>query len=477
MLDPTGQRVTVMGLGRFGGGVGVTRWLCAQGCRVLVTDAKPADQLREPIADIQELIDAGQVTLRLGEHRESDFTGADLVIANPAVPRPWDNRYLCAASRAGVPITTEIRLAIERLPSRDRTVGITGSAGKSTTSAMVAGALKTVLGAHRVHLGGNIGGSLLESVATMQPDDWAVLELSSAQLHWLTADAGYPGAPGFSPRIAVLTNLTPNHIDWHGDVMHYVRSKGQIARDQVETLDTFITVFDGPSNLALYHWPQPVCRMIHLHPLDAKTDPWPVAEHLRLRIPGAHNRLNARVAGAAAVAAALADDPSREPGDAARRCAEAISAFPGLPHRLAFVGEARGVRYFNDSKCTTPEAALLAVRAFADDPEVGLSRVHLIAGGYDKGSNLWPVAELAFDIAGLYCIGATGARLASVDAKVGSGGHVQMCGTLDAAAAAAAARARPGDVVLLSPACASWDQFTNYEQRGERFAALVRGLT
>lgn len=477
MLDVRNQRVTVMGLGRFGGGVGVTRWLCAQGCRVLVTDAKPADQLREPIADIQDLIDAGQVSLRLGEHRESDFADTDLAIANPAVPKPWDNRYLNAASAAGVPITTEIRLAIERLPSRDRTVGITGAAGKSTTSAMIAAALKAALGEQRVHLGGNIGGSLLDSVVAMKRDDWVVLELSSAQLHWLSAGAGYAAAQGFSPRIAVLTNLTPNHVDWHGDVMNYVRSKGQIARDQVETLDTFITVFDGPRNLALYHWPQPRARLIHLHPTDPKTDPWPAAEAMRLRIPGAHNRLNARVAATAAIAAALADDPARDAGVLARRCAEAIGAFPGLAHRLAFAGEARAVRYYNDSKCTTPEAALLAVQAFADDPEVGLSRIHLIAGGYDKGSDLWPVAELARDIAGLYCIGATGPRLASVEAKAGPRARVQLCNTLDAAVAAAAQRARPGDVVLLSPACASWDQFTNYEARGDRFVSLVKGLT
>lgn len=482
MLDIGGKRVTVMGLGRFGGGVGVARWLAAQGCDVLVTDMKPGKDLAEPLADIHDLVERGQVRLRLGEHNVSDFTDTDVVVANPAVPTPWNNRFLRAAQAGGVRITTEIRLAVERLPARRRTIGVTGSAGKSTTTSMIAHALRRALGPGRVHLGGNIGGSLLAEIDAITPEDWVVLELSSAQLHWLDVNAGYRGAPGFSPSIAVLTNLTPNHVDWHGDVDHYVRSKELIVKHQLAggragEGDVFITVYDPERNLALYRWAQPTAGTIHLHPSDPATDPWPVGAHLNVRLPGAHNRLNGRVAATAVVAALRreASTAGQHPDALARVAGEGVSDFGGLRHRLEFVAERAGVKYYNDSKCTTPEACLLAVEAFASDPEVGAARVHLIAGGYDKKVDLWPVAMLAERLGGLYTIGATGPLLASVEAKIAGRGHVQSCGTLDAAVAAARARAQAGDVVLLSPACASWDQFTNYEARGERFAALARG--
>ncbi len=487
MLDVRNRRVTVMGLGRFGGGVGVARWLASQGCRVLVTDLKPEKDLAEPIADVQDLVRSGAITLRLGEHREADFTDADIVIANPAVPKPWDNRFLKAAEAARVPITTEIRLAVERLPSRARTIGITGSAGKSTTSAMIAHALRTLTGT--AHLGGNIGGSLLSDLSGIKSGDWVVLELSSAQLHWLSDGVGYRDAEGFSPHIAVLTNLTGNHIDWHGSLEHYVASKEHIIRHQTpahtspRSRDIFITVYDEENNLALSRWGFARGHSVHLHPGDPSSDPWPVDPHISMRLPGSHNRLNARVAAITATFAmhSAAGPLGVDPKETAKAAAVAVSRFPGLPHRLAFVGERNGVRFFNDSKCTTPEAALLAVKAFEDEHGVGgtdgAARVHLIVGGYDKGSDMLAVAALAPRLAGLYCIGKTGPAIAALaQGRSGEGGYVEVCDILDRAVSAASSRAKSGDVVLLSPACASWDQFTNYEFRGQRFAELVGGL-
>lgn len=434
-----GQRVTVMGLGRFGGGVGVARWLVERGADVLVTDLEPPEKLGSSVALIQDLVDRGSVALRLGGHNVSDFTDRDLVIASPAVPKPWDNRFLRAAGAAGVPVTTEMGLLVERLPNRAKVIAVTGSAGKSTTAAMIHHILSD--GAAPSVFGGNIGGSLLNSLGReITAGTWVVLELSSFMLHWIGTGTT------FGPRLAVVTNCTSNHVDWHGTFEHYERSKKQILTHQ------------RPGDVAV---------------LDASVGSWnvapgvtgivvPVADRVSgLRIPGAHNQHNAAVAVRAATACDAGVDR-----DAAE---EAVRGFAGLPHRLQFVGNRAGVRCYNDSKATTPEATLLAIDAFADDP--GAARVHLIAGGYDKGSDLSPISRAAPTLAGLYTIGQTGAGMA---AEAGAKGRYY--GTLEKAVEAALGRTRPGDVLLMSPGCASWGQFENYEARGKRFAELVGGV-
>jgi len=418
--DFTNQRITIMGLGRFGGGLGAARWLFAQGARVHITDMQPESSLAPSLRSLGK---HERLTFRLGEHVESDFTDADLVVANPAVPQPWSNRFLCTARDANVPITTEIRLLVERL-NRDRVIGVTGSAGKSTTTAMIHHALESI--GERAHLGGNIGGSLLSALEDINHHrDWIVLELSSAMLYWLDADVGAPGTTGFSPHVSVLTNIAPNHLDWHGTFEHYERSKRVIFKHQRE------------GDIAI---DAPKCA----HPAP-----------IPLMIPGAHNQQNARVA-ALAVSCAL----NITPEDVAPH----LATFPGLPHRLQLITEVEGVRYFNDSKCTIPEATLLAVASFDDS-----RRVHLIAGGYDKKIDLSAIAHLAPSLAGLYTIGTTGPAIASLT----SSPNVIDCNSLANAVDCAAKRAKPGDVILLSPGCASWDQFDNYEQRGEAFATLA----
>lgn len=448
--DLSGQRITVMGLGRFGGGVAVTRYLAALGADILVTDLAKAETLSDAIAELQPLIDSTQVTLRLGEHNVSDFTTCDLVIANPAVPKPWDNRFLRAAAAASIPITTEIRLSIERIPVAATVVAVTGSAGKSTTAAMAAHALEKSWRRGRVVFAGNIGRSLLHE--DLSPDDCIVLELSSAQLHWLGPNSLTAEPAPLVPGAAVFTTLSKNHIDWHGSFEHYRDSKHWLATATREHAGTVIAseqaaeAFGFESHTALN-------------------------DKLELALPGQHNRANASLAFAAASCVLSASNqPAPE--------TSALSDFAGLPHRLELVTDTEipGGRFraFNDSKCTTPEGVRLAVDAFDQPDEVGASRVWLIAGGYDKGTDPAPIALAGARCARVFCIGDTGATIAASIER--QGGRATVLETLDRAVARAVAEIReskgPG-VLLLSPGFASWDQFANYEQRGEVFTAAI----
>lgn len=465
MFDCSGRRITVMGLGRFGGGLGVTRWLAEQGADVLLTDLDDGAHLQEPLAALQPHIDSGAITLHLGGHNVSDFTTCDLVVANPAVPRPWDNRYLRAARAAGIRITTEIEMLVERLPRRDRIIGVTGTAGKSTTSAMIAHILQQ--SGQRVHFGGNIGGSLLSALPGIDNDAWVVLELSSAMLHWLD---------GWSPHVAVVTGFAPNHLDWHGSLKHYEESKRRILRWQ-RAGDCVVL----PEDLASRGWTARAGVHRIVIPSHCRVD--------GLAVVGQHNEQNAAMAVFAC--AALRDRQLSE-----QACRDRLRTFPGLPHRLEFIGEVNGARFYNDSKSTTPEATLMALNAFAmhTSPQIwdnarseqeatnpsyhgtatcetieAAHAIHLIAGGYDKGSDLSPISAAAGNLAGLYTIGATGPQLAAAVP-----GRARDCGTLEQAVNTIFQNLHPGQIVLLSPGCASWDQFVNYEDRGNHFAALVR---
>jgi len=451
--DWSGKRVVVMGLGRFGGGVGAARWLAERGADLLITDLASPESLAPALRPLDDLVRERRISLCIGEHRESDFTGADVVVANPAIAQPWRDPFLRAAAGAGAQITTEIGLLTRRLPDRRCVIGVTGTAGKSTTAAMIAVALSNATG-RRAHLGGNIGGSLLPELERIAPDDWIVLELSSFMLYWLSGEAlGAAKGPGWSPGVAVVTNFAPNHLDWHGAVEHYAACKRSILRPM------------DPSDLALAHeslagWLD-ACGRERTRAVRAEE----AINAPPLSIPGAHNRMNAAMA--LAVVESLGGHES-----AAR---SALASFSGLPHRLERVDVDAPVRVFNDSKSTTPQAAAMALAAFDEPGEVGAGRVHLLAGGYDKGVDLAPLVEAACRAARAWCVGATGPAIAR--AVNAAGGRATECGDLGTAVARALEAARPGDVLLLSPGCASWDQFRDFQERGRRFVQAVQWLT
>lgn len=446
-FDFRGRRAVVMGLGAFGGGLGAAKWLAQQGARVLVTDTSPAKKLAEPMAKLADL----PIEYRLGEHRETDFAQADLVVVNPAVA--WmTSPYVQAAITAGVPLTTEINLLIQRLTCP--VIGITGSVGKSTTTALIHAALTAGL-AHqtgrKVWLGGNIGRSLLDDLPQIAADHIAVLELSSfmlemiAWLHW-------------SPQVAVVTNLVPNHLDRHGGMVEYAAAKQFILRYQRAEDVAFLNGDDAE----VATWGQYTPAQKQFWHLTGETFP--------MEMPGQHNQSNARAA--LAVLATV-------PGVNMTAAATAISTYPGLPHRLQRVHthtlNGRKVGFYNDSKATTCESSLTAVEAFASGTAI------FIVGGYDKHIDLSPFSRaLGEHAAAVLTIGATGPMLAEQIRAANPQAVVHEAENLPNACAQLATLLRQlpqATEVVLSPACASWGQFVNYEKRGELFTQLVQAIT
>jgi len=441
-----------MGLGLFGGGVGVTKRLVALGYDVTVTDLRDATTLEPSVAALAGL----PVRWRLGGHDRADFADARLVVVNPAVPP--GNEFVGAAIAAGASIDTEIGMFVRAC--KGRITGVTGSAGKSTTTALLAKILER--GPRRVFLGGNIGVSLLDKLDEIRADDLVVLELSSFQLHWLRRE-------NLRPSVGVLTNIAPNHLDWHGTIDAYAEDKSGIVPAAGGALvagadDARVVEIAGRAP----------CRVVWTSRGDAVPAGDAVfwrGDELVARRSGGEARLlrrsDSRLLGehvawnlASAAAAAL------ELGADAWNVRGGVRAFDGLPHRLKPIGTRRGVLCVDDSKATTPEATASALEAF-ERP------VLLLAGGYDKHLDPAPLVALAAAKAkAVLCYGATGPRLAELLRAAGAR-DVVLSETLAESVEAAWRLASEGDVLLLSPGHASWDQFRNYEDRAAAFAQAV----
>jgi UDP-N-acetylmuramoylalanine--D-glutamate ligase len=346
--------------------------------------------------------------------------GADVLVKSPGVPR--ENALVRAAE---IPIWSEVEVGYRLLPNP--ILGVTGTNGKTTTVEWLGSIFRAA--GREVAVAGNVGRALTGVEAS--PDAWIVCELSSFQLEDIHE---------FRPRVAVLVNLEPDHLDRHGTYEAYRDAKLRIFENQ--TGDDTAVLPRGFGRVA--------GRARHVE--FGFGDPLPAEPSL----PGAHNRENAAAATAAARAAGIPDEA----------IAEALRTFPGVAHRLELVAEIAGVRYVNDSKATNTAAARRALAAY-DAP------LHVILGGSRKGE---PFDELARDLRGhTYLIGETAEELAAALDRAGV--PYVRCGDLTAAVAAAAEAAVPGDVVLLSPACASYDQFSDFEQRGEEFRRLVQNLS
>ncbi len=430
-----GARALVMGLGVHGGGAGVARFLAERGARVTVTDLQPAARLQASL----EALRGYDVRLVLGEHREEDFLQADFVVRNPAVPRT--SPYLRLAEAHGVPVVMEMTLFFLECPSR-QVVGITGTKGKTTTTCLVAEILKAA--GREVVMAGNLRVSALEQLSRIGPQTHVVLELSSFQLEGLECIRSSPAA-------SVITNLMRDHLNRYASLEEYFAAKKLIFRFQ--GIDGLVALnHDDPNSRPLAA--EAPGRVVWF----SREDAVPGAEHSRLR--GEHNRAN--MAAAAAITRAL--------GASERAIEQAIAGFAGVPYRQELIRERGGVQFVNDTAATTPEATLAALRA-ADRPVV------LIAGGADKALDFAALGEAirapGSPVKAVVLLEGTATE--KLAAAVGSKVRGRFL-DFRAAVEHAARLASPGEMVLLSPGCASFGMFANEFDRGDQFNAIVRNL-
>ncbi len=459
-LELRGQRVLLLGLGTFGGGLGAALHLIREGASVTIADRRGAADLAPSLAALK----GAKVRLCLGaDASEDEVAAADWIVASPAVP--WDVPPMRAAARLRKPVESEITLLVRLLPCR--WLGITGTNGKSTTTML---AMRTLAAAgRRVFGGGNLGGSLLDTWRELTADDAVVLELSSFQLEHL-------GEIGLGPDVAVLTNVTHDHLDRHGTFAAYAEAKRQIltraevavlpradptAREFARTTRAQVIWFGEATAFAPGELGAKL-RDERVALLDLGDGPAEEVDLAPLALRGVHNRLNL-------LAAATASTRFGVPFAAA-----ATAGFTAAPlaRRLNEVARVREVLFVDDSVSTSPPAVAVALRAYS-------GTTHLIAGGYDKGIDPAPLLDaMVRNCRSVYLYGAVGPALAARLTEFRSGAaradFTHACyPDLRTAFAAAVAAASAGDTVLYSPGYASYDQFRNFTERGDLFCALV----
>ena len=448
MMELKGKRVLVVGLGKSG--LAAALFLRRKGAQVTVSDVRSAEALAK---DIPALLEEG-IMVEAGGHGLLTFRRQDLIVVSPGVP--LDTPELVQVKSFGLPVIGELELAARFL--KGRMLAVTGSNGKTTTTALLGEILKEA--GIPTLVGGNIGVPVVGLIEESTSDTWSVLEVSSFQLE---------STVEFHPGIAVILNITPDHLDRHGSFENYARAKERIfaAQDEHDCLvlnaDNERAAEAAQRSPARVYWfsVEHVVEqgawledgfVVYRAARDAEIEQ--VMPLAGIPLKGAHNVENAL---AAVVAARLAGVPT----EAIRR---AIEKFQAVEHRLEYVATVNGVDFYNDSKATNVDATAKAITAFD-------SGIHLILGGKDKGSDYTLLAPLLrARVRTVYTIGAAAAKIESQLRGVVS---IESCETLGNAVIAAASAARPGEVVLLAPACSSFDQFENYEHRGRVFKELV----
>lgn len=457
-----GKRVSVVGLGKSNRALAT--YLVEQGAFVVARDVKDRQALGDTFLELAQL----GVDFKLGKHYLDDLYRSECIFLTPGMPK--DLPEIRLARRRGIPISSETNLFFDLC--RAPIIGITGSSGKTTTTSLI-GAILEAAG-HDVYVGGNIGRPLIDIVNDIPSTAWVVLELSSFQLELLRR----------SPSVALVTNISPNHLDLHGTMDAYVDAKRTIYAHQKED-DVVILNYDDVftrdmamqsearviwfsmsseppegagihnSRIAVGSWQQDGERTL--------TDICSVDD---IRLIGAHNLAN--VLAATAVGHVV--------GVSAGTMADVITSFTGVAHRLELVREAAGIRFYNDSIATSPTRSIAGIKSF-DRP------IWLLAGGYDKGLPFDDLGEaIVRHVRGLFVFGDTAQKIVDATKSASHLLHLEapfihFSESLEDAVRESMRRASNGDVVLLSPGAASYDMFTNFEARGEAFRKIVHKLT
>jgi len=448
-MDLNNKRVLVVGLGKSG--VASALFLKSRGARVTVSDSKPEAELRD---EILLLLEQG-ITVETGGHGDRTFRGQDLIVVSPGVP--VDAPQLAQARNLGEPVIGEIELAAQFLAGP--IVAITGANGKTTTTSLAGEIIAA--GKFSSLVGGNIGTPAISFVDQAGPATWIVLEISSFQLETIVE---------FRPRIAVILNITPDHLDRHKTFANYVDAKARVFQNQGADDFTVLNA-DDPSAAGLsdrtraqLFWfsrkkeieKGAFVRGTHIYFRDGHSEReiMPLAE---VPLRGAHNLEN--VLAGISIGALVGCQPEQ--------IRLAVRNFKAVEHRLEFVAKFAGVDYYNDSKATNVDATIKALESFP-------ANVHLILGGKDKGSDYTVLHELLRQrVKRVYTIGAAAAK---IESQIQDAAEIEHAETLENAVRRASESAVPGDVVLLAPACASFDQFQSYEHRGRVFKEVVLSL-
>jgi UDP-N-acetylmuramoylalanine--D-glutamate ligase len=453
------QRVAVIGLGVSN--IPLIRYLVDEGAKITVCDRQKPAELESRLAQIAGL----PVAYQLGEGYLDDLDDFDTIFLSPGIPK--DLPEISALRERGIRLSSEMEIFFKLCPAP--IAGITGSSGKTTTTTLV-GEILSAQKDHKVLVGGNIGNSLLDEVHSISAKDLVVLELSSFQLELLP----------HSPRYALVTNITPNHLDVHRSMEAYIAAKRHIFTFQgpddyvilnYDNEATRLLASECPGQVFFFSRLQEPPRgvflkngMITLRDIGfAQGKEEALCPIGAVRLLGVHNWEN--VLAAVALASLCGATPEA--------IIKVIATFTGVPHRLELVDEVKGVKYYNDSIATSPARAIAGIRAF-NEPII------LIAGGYDKQLAFDELAEtINKQVKAVVLVGATADKIeAAIQARRQKSDTPIVCRgqDFDDAVMKAARIAESGDVVLMSPACASYDMFRNFEERGQRFRDLVRGM-